>query len=92
MQKIKIALTIGTAETDWKGVAGDTLKISIEDFINPEIGKAMKNVETSIKTNRFAACAVKDECYLEKMKVDALSVIEATLPKVAVGKMLIAIG
>ena len=88
MQTITIQLTIGTSSTDWKGVAGDTLKISIANFINPEIGRAMENVVTSIKTSRFTPCASGNLCYIEKIKMDTdTSKIEATLPRNIIGTM-----
>ena len=87
MQVIRIWIQVGTDPSAWLGKAGDTLKIEVKEFINPEIGQALKLLETSVKSNRFNSCAALFECYTEKMKTSDDTKIEATLPKVSVGSM-----
>ena len=86
-QTIRIQMTVGDGPTNWKGVAGDTLRLTISGFLMPEIGKPMENIRGSIRTDNYGPCAAHQECYIENIKAHPTSKIEATLPRLGVGEV-----
>lgn len=65
----------------------------------PEIGKPMENIKGGIKTDFYAPCGTgttvvsatpatlfDGQCYSESINAHSTSKIEATLPRVSVGK------